>query len=381
MAYKKIIFLFSKVNIGDVANANSIFNKLLKKSNIKERVDIDVNEDFNLIADKYSSIKQKDIVFAVGEKAMGFLNYLHKNELIDKQESKIAAIIHQYDERIKEVPLDYISLPEVVIDSEEKKNIINNISSSTLTFSVPTNNPSIELLKQSYDNWNIANKPSLEHSYIIVMLPGDAPDSKNNMQFFTKESADFLFEDIKNLWINKASKHKIVIHNGPRTGRYDSNSGDISCDHESEEIDQISKYFLSLFDNSSIEYQFFNFSFKLENGAKKAISVFNQLLYISQTENKDNYFIVPGESISMLGQIPLYLEANKIIVFKPSSMNEAHESVFNSAVKHNYISYFDNNKEVITPDYYIKRDKDDVDEIVNDMLIKLDFEGVCESNG
>lgn len=376
----KIVFLYSTVNIGDEANANSIFNELSKKSSIKERFDIDVNEDFSLIATQYLALNHKDIVFAVGEKAMSFLSYLHKNGLIDKRESIVAATIHQYDDGIKKIPLDYLALPAVVLDNEEKRKVVANINSFTLTFSVPTNNPSTDILKQSYDNWNIDNKPSLENEYIIIMLPGDAPDSKNNIRYFTKQSAELLFEDIKKLWLKNSSKHKIIIHNGPRTGRYDSESGEISCNHESEEMDQVSQYFLSLFERSNIEYQFFNFYFKIENGTKTPVSVFNQLLYLSEGENKDNYFIVPGESVSMLGQIPLYLESNKVIVFKSSSMNEAHELVFNSAVEHNYVSYFDDNSEVVKPNNSKKRENDDVSEIVDDFITDLDLKGVCKED-
>ncbi len=376
MKVKKIVFLVSQINIGDMATSNSIFLTLSKEINIEQRHDLDANQDFGLIAKKYSAITNKDIVFAVGEKAMALLHYLNQNKLLDSQKSYIAASIHQYDDNIKNLPLDYIALPEIVLDSLAKKTLINSIKSSTLTFTVPTSNPSIDELKIAYDNWNIIDKPKIDNDYIIVMLPGDAPDSNNKIQYFTKQSAKLLFDNLEDLWQRSGARHKIILHNGPRTGRYDENSGELSNDHESDKLDKISEYFVNLLESSKMESKFFNFYF--ENG--KPISVFNQLLYLAQLKNQDNYFILPGESVSMLGQIPLYVNADKAIVFKSSSMNQAHELVFDSAINHHYLSYFATQGEVAVPIPPVKREHDDVWDIVHDVVEGYELVGrhICD---
>jgi hypothetical protein len=89
----------------------------------------------------------------------------------------------QYDNYIKDLPLDYLAIPESVLNTDEKKQVINKIPKVTLTFSVPTDNPTIFELKESYEKWDITNKPNLDNDYIIIMLPGDAPDSNNKIKY------------------------------------------------------------------------------------------------------------------------------------------------------------------------------------------------------
>ncbi len=378
--FSEIVFLCSSANIGDRASSQALLNEFSKKMNITKTYTIDTSKDFDLLSKEYTSISSKNFVFAVGEKSLDFLQYLNQHHLLKNDESFIAASIHQYDNNLNNLPLSYISIPEAVINTEEKKQIIYKIPASTLTFSVPTLNPNIETLKQSYDSWNIYNKPNLNDDHIIIMLPGDAPDKNNKIHYFTKNSAKQLFDDVRLLWKQSGSKHKIIVHNGPRTGKYDENSGELSSDHEEDKIDKISEYFINLLKSSEMEFSFFNFKFEVEANIKKSVSVFNQLLYIAQTSNKDNYFIIPGESVSMLNQISLYVKSDKAIVFKSSSMNEEHEIMFNSAFNHSYVSYFeDQSKRIITPEHPTKRDGDDVTQIVHDVIESFQMSGDCRS--
>ena len=161
------------------------------------------------------------------------------------------------------------------------------------------------------------------------MLPGDAPDSNNKIKYFTKNSAKELFNNIYELWKNSGSKHKIIIHNGPRTGKYDQSTGKIDSNHEDNKTDKISEYFIELLNSSKMEFSFFNFNFESDGLIKKSNSIYKQMLYIAKTKDKDNYFIIPGESVSMIGQVPLYIKSDKVILFKSTSMNQEHELVAN----------------------------------------------------
>jgi hypothetical protein len=124
---------------------------------------------------------------------------------------------------------------------------------------------------------------------------------------------------------------------------------------------------VELLKNNEVPHQFFNFAFVVSEGNKKPISVFNQLLYLAQS-NGENFFIIPGESVSMLGQIPLYMFSQKAIVFKPSSMNSDHEVIFQKAFLQNFASYFDDNGKVIFPEQNIKRAMDDSALIAHDLI-------------
>lgn len=364
---QNIVFLCSHVNIGDVDARNAIVTKLETHSVAFQKYTLDANEQYEAVVQEYKLIAKKDIIFAFGEKGAELLAKLNQDGLINNKESYLALSIHQFDNNIKSLPLDYIALPRMVVNTEEKTEAISKIPSKTLTFSVATHNPTIAELKIAYDNWNIQNKPSLDDNYIIIMLPGDAPDPAGRIRFFSKDSADNLLKDITELLHRNGNQHKIIVHNGPRTGKYrqDEDDLEVACKHLfSNQIDEISLYFLELLNKNNIDYVFYNFFF--DNN--KPVSVFHQLLYIAQTKGKDNYFILPGESTSMLGQLPLYLTGDKIIVFKASSMNEDHEKVFHLAVEHNYVSYFTENYQIVKPDLVVNRERDDADSIVLDLL-------------
>ena len=76
---------------------------------------------------------------------------------------------------------------------------------------------------------------------------------------------------------------------------------------------------------SSCKISFYPFANKLNsNGEKTAtISAHNALIYAAQYTNA--ICIVPGESTSQMGEIHQYIQDPKsIIVFSPSSQNNAH---------------------------------------------------------
>lgn len=215
------------------------------------------------------------------------------------------------------------------------------------------------------------NKPLLANKYIIVMMPGDAPDSNEKIRYFTKDSATKLFQDVYKLWEDKGKEHKIIIENSPRTGKFDPNTGALVGKHEyikgqnpEVAVDKISKYFVSLF--KDIDHQFFNFAFEIDGEQKRTISVFNPLLYLAN-QGEDNIFILPGSSVSLMAQIPLYLPTDRIILFKTSSMNEDHENIFNAAFNRNYLSYFNTNGEVVMPGVIEQRMEDDSLQIARDI--------------
>lgn len=360
----EIIILCSSTNIGDQDTKKLIIEALAKKITFSTIYEIDTNKEFSKILLDYKQLPNKKFILSFGEKSLDFLEYLNHEHLLSYS-SYIGASIHQYDYNVAKLPLSYLCIPNIVIDSEDKKSVIDKIPKSTLVSSMPTNNPSIEKLQAAYESWEIKDKPILDNNYIIVMLPGDAPDQNSNkINYFTTDSAKLLFEDLQSLWKKLGSHYKILVHNGPRTGKYDQKTGKEICKHESEtDIDLISQYFINLLESSEIEFSFFNF-YKSNN---ITYSVFNPLLYIAQL--RSNYFIVPAESVSMLGQIPLYIDPTKAIAFKSSSMNPEHQLVLKYSIEQNHISYFeDSSKEIIIPSLPKKISKQQLEENLNHIV-------------
>lgn len=374
----KILVLCSALNVGDIGHSNAVLEAMSNNHIKVEKYAIDVSKPAKAIEKEYREAVaemggEKYITFAVGEKGMDALNNLNHSKELDPKRSYTALGIHQYFETISRLPLNYISIPEATLSSQEKKDVVSKIPAKTTTFAVPTNNPTPKVLKESYDNWKALDKPPLEGKYIIVMLPGDAPDQNNKMQYYSVVSNKTLFNDVYKLWKKLGSDYKVIVQNGPRTGKHDPSTGQVACAHEYKKggdpkvaVDKISQQFIDSLRDAGVNYSFYNFAFELDGEKKKSISVANPLLYLSQ--NSDSYFVLPGESVSMVGQIPLYIESDRIIVFKPDSMNSAHRAIFDLAVEKSYISSFKDDGSVDFAKKRTKRQSDDAVDVAKDLI-------------
>lgn len=376
----KIIVLVSAVNTGDLGQVDAILHALSNEVQNIQEFRIDANKNLEEALNDYTEIIKQfyndpyHMTLVVGEKGMELLKYLSEKDALTPEKNYICLGIHRYSDNICSLPIDHVILPEATLDTFTKREIIQTIPNSSLTFAVPCKRPSIKELKNTFDHWETSNKPSLNNPYIIVMLPGDAPDMQEKMRYFTKQSAYELFQDIFQLWEKKGRKHKILVQNSPRTGKYNPENGSIICNHEhqkgnnyQETVDEVSHYFTELLEKSKVEYSFFNFSFEIDGSIKKAISVYEPLLYLAQIPNQDNIYIVPGESVSMISQVTLYLPAEKIIVFMPDSMDASHEAILNLAIKRGNISYFSKSGDVVTPLISTQRTRDDAEQIAQDI--------------
>lgn len=378
----KILILVSSINTGDFAQSEAISKAFISTHKAEYCHKIEASNNYDEAKNRFIEelglipSQEKYIILAIGEEGMKLLSTLEKERLIDYQRSYVILSIHQFFKEIKNLKLNQIVIPESTINNTFEQEVIKKIPEVTYVFAPVNTNPSEEDLEKSYEA--MINKPDLNKNYIVVMLPGDAPDGNNQIKFFTKNSAKSLFQCVRNLWLNLDKKYKILLENGPRTGKYDPETGSIASLHEyktgenpAKAIDNISKYFMSLLDENKIEYDFFNFAVEIREDKRETISYFKPLLYVARQQN--NIFVIPGASTSIIGQVPLYLYSDRIILFRPSSMNEDHENVVKTAFQKNYISYFDNNCEVVHPKEITKRDQDDLE-----IVIKNIYQGFLE---
>jgi hypothetical protein len=276
--------------------------------------------------------------------------------------------IHQMMGGMNELPITHLIIPEAALSVAPAK---PNAPHVTPIFGVPTDNPTLQELELAYKNWNISDKPALDHKWIIVMLPGDAPDTDGKMAYFTPESATDLFLRMQELWARLGKVHGVLIHNGPRTGKYDLRTGSVKCTYRGD-IDDVSKHFLELMKQSKIKHHFYPFEFLPSGTSIVGKSVYNPLLYLA-TQGKNNYFLIPGESVSFLTQVPLYVRPERGIVFFPSSINPVHHAVFEKAFEKGYLSYFSQNGAVIQPSK--PQQRHDTDTI---MVVKALMDGYAE---
>lgn len=371
---KSIILLYSLVNVGDVSHGTVLAEKLKQAVPGLEVTLIDANLSANDLEAEYNKIQTKltpqdSMVLAIGEKGLSALSILNQAKYFENSKVPLGASVHMYFDTIQSLPLNFLAIPE----TESKKGTFKHIPNTTFTLTVPSKNPSLNELKTAYEKWEPMKKPPADGSYIVVMLPGDAIDGKE-MKFFTQSSAKKLAENVIALRKQHGEKYVVIVQNSPRTGKHNPKNGEIICSHEYKKgsdpnvaIDEVSQYFIELLNQDNVPNYFFNFAFEQEDdNKKKALSVFNPLLYLAQVQ-QDNYFIVPGESTTMLGQVPLYLKPSQVIIFKPNSMNASHEAIFEVLKNRGHLSYFSDDS-VTAPKHPVQLKSDDTSVVVDNLL-------------
>jgi hypothetical protein len=389
--FAKVLVLVSLANTGEANQAKALLSALADKTNIETIRNIDVNS--NNFKEEYaelSGILKSEgpyLTLVIGEVA------INRAPQLDIENTYILLGSHQYVNKIKELPFDHLTLPEAAKVTAEHalSELMRRRNDALYTFTPNTLNitlPDSEL-QELYYNWNDDKKPALNGKYIIVTLPGDAPnplmldENGNPKQIpFTISSATKLFKYVQNLHHELGGEHDIIVQNSPRTGKYNEDGTRIVCTHkynkgETPMLDRVSKHFIDLLQGAGLSYRFYNFAIEVEdmgNGKAKetTISHYNQLIYIAK-QSAENRFILPGESSSMYTDIPYYLKPEQIIVYKPNSMNKTHTVSFDLAFKKGYLTYFDEEGRVQPPATLNKKVKNDDAELVAANVIQ-DFE-------
>ncbi|MGY3803288.1 hypothetical protein ACWNT8_04395 [Pigmentibacter ruber] len=382
----KLILLYSFSQAGDAAHIQSLEKELSSKLENKEIYSINANESKmkiikelkDIVNRKESNIKfQKEtkyLLLTAGEKGGEALEAI-SDELLDNN-YYIYWGMHQYSAKIKDykkLKLDHLQIPEASLNNIEKIESVKDIPNVSKTITVPNINPTIKELQNSYDKWNYNKQFDLKKNYITVLLPGDAPDSNNKIHFFSKESAYNLFRNVQNIWKKSNSKKTVIVQNGPRTGKYDPKTGAVICLHEyktgesrKNAVDKVSEYFVSLLNKNKIPFVFFNFSFEINGKQRIKHSSFDPILFLSYKTK--SIFIFPGESVSLIGQLPFYLNPENVIAFYSSSMNEEHKLTLEAAYKNGYLSKFNAKGEIEYPEKPTKLLMDDTTKVANDIL-------------
>lgn len=360
-----VLFVYSTTHMGDVGHVKALCEHLPEHI-VTHHVDVS-KENWQQDFEKQTPKENKFIMYAVGEKGLQAASTLNLN----RKRTFVAVSIHQYMKEVAALKPHYLALPLGTAPPNADE-VLTSIPHVVRTFSVPTHNPSMQEIDKAYSEWN--SKPNVPEPYIIVLLPGDAPDSDETMQCFTRASADDLAQNIIKLWRDLGQKHSILIHNGPRTGKHDPQTKRVVCTHTYREgenpgsaEDAISQHFVGMLRDQSIPCHFYNFSFiEKKDGTKQAQSVLSPLLYLTYQENC--FFVLPGESVSMLGQMPLYVPGKRLIVFKPSSMNACHQAVCDAAYKQGYVSLFLTNGERSMSERRDLRIGDDAADVASKLL-------------
>lgn len=379
----KVLLLASIINIGDMSNAEQTL-RIIKDKAQPEKVifaTVDASLAPEALVKAFAAKAQNTVdcflLIAISDNGIKALKTLMSHNMI-RDNMYVYWSGHQLFDDLKHpaaLGIEHILLPSFTINDEALSKLRLEVKHVDTVFGVPTKNTSLSELERTYHQWNVGQfgpKPDLNKKYIIVMLPGDAPDIDGKIKLFTKNSAKSLFDHVSALYTNIGSNVEILIHNGPRTGRHNPEDvSSIACNHEYEKgmkppVDDISQYFVSLLQNSGISHQFLNFGFEVKNGKKRASSVSDALIYIATYT--DSYYILPAESVSQISQLTLYIDPSRLIAFEPDSMNNEHDRLLDEAFAAGYLSKFGRAGNVISPERGVLRTSDDVVQVLANVL-------------
>ena len=357
------VFIVKKEG-GDLDHARAISRAL----NLTNNIYIYPNED---ILDFCPAAK---LIISVGSMALKFLRNLDNlsnmcvywgAHQLTKDDKDALAEIGSY--------INVIALPAGVVESYG--DFLKNFAQITFvkTIAVPTLQLSNQELWDSYNGlYKQYPRINLDKNYIIVSLPGDAPDSNDNWKEFDEQSVEDLSDMVQYVWSQQTKivgDVIILVENSRRTGR------SLGFDHKyykdidesiDESIDNRSAFFISLLEKKGIKCQFYPFAFQVNSeGEVIAVVSAHKALIYTAIETQAIY-IVPGESTTQMGEIPQYIkDPERVIVFSPSSQNDAHKASMWESYNAGFISIWNDTK-TFSPVFISEEERySDVDKVVD----------------
>jgi hypothetical protein len=299
------------------------------------------------------------VIISVGSPALKCLKKLFESQ--DLSRACIYWGAHQIVEA-DEATLKRLSSQIDVIAVAQEFNFISEGAHLIKMFGVPTVKLGTKQIKAAYDAldsnraYDVGNKGyyeaiDLAKHYIIVSLPGDAPDERGVWQKFDQKSVDDLVQKTVALW-NQAQDALVLVQNGPRTGKLaecELNSTLSRCTHTflqdiDEAVDGTSEYFVAELKASSVPVQFYPYA-RFNN---ITVSAHNALIYTALQTGAT--FIVPGESTSQIKEMTQYInDPQRLLVFSPSSQNNGHKKTVDEAYRLGLVSVWGDDGAIQVP--------------------------------
>ena len=319
--------------VGDDNNVRGITQSLKDKgfNNVQYEVVIQKSPDgkYSLDNEKIYAIQntldqQNTLVVAAGLDGIDALAQLKKGEgnifvwsghqITSKLESNMDG-------------LNAIVVPESAVNESVKEELGKRKIKLIKTVGVPHNKSTEEVIK-AYEAWDKPNMPA-DQKFLLVSLPGDAPDASGTMHYYTKESAEKLGSQLGN--IARDNNMLMLVTNGPRTGQYDPDTAKKLQTHGKDDpIDAVSAAFLAgaqqKLDSTKIIFADFKFGVP---------SMFNAFLG-AVLENPDSIAVIGGDSTSQVTEATNLLKPDQVYVVRNEAMNEGHHSHIDHVMSRRY---------------------------------------------
>ncbi|MCE2716632.1 MAG: hypothetical protein ACK4V2_07480 [Pseudomonadota bacterium] len=308
-----IYAVYDKSKVGEMAMINALVNEIasnypeinvIEKPNAKIQ-DLDLNKPCSIITAGQFGIS------------------LAKSEV--PQHVKVLLCVHQWFDSMKSLHNIYITMPQHTIDEK-----IQHIAQQNHLTLLPTlgvlHTMSFEALEKED-----ASAVRLNDAKVGVILAGDAELPNGGWKTFSTRNAKKLAEEIAEF--QKRTGYKLLITNGPRTGRAPNA-------HKNSKLDFVSNAFLRVLKDKGLEkdkdFEFFDFQFGQPSALKAVIKIIQA--------NK-GFMIVPGESTSSISEILSVLPA---AIYNNDAMNAMHKVFVDQLVQANLTTSWPQTPDAIT---------------------------------
>ena len=341
-------FVGDKDQILGICNALCALNSKVEVTTIpvtdSEAVAANVcNEIESALCKSGSVSKTRFILLSSGNYGVTLIKYL-KTKKTNLKQIVTCYTTHQITSRSAELVgfADLMAIPNHAIEPQFEEKIKNSTTNLVATIGV-THNTSEEMILSAYEK--AKDQIKVNPPYLVVVLGGDAPQPNGNMRFYSSQEA----EKLADLIANKAkSEHLgILVLNGPRTGKFDSNTGKLSLGvHENGFIDAVTSSFIKTLERQNlvdgIDFKLFDFQFKQPS---MKMAVYGALKKFS------GKMFVAGESTSMVSEATSLFDPSQVVIFKNGAMNENH-------LKHAQSEYENNRASILNEDMSFDMIKD-----------------------
>ncbi len=347
-----IIRLENGTNVGDNAAAEEIHNKLkqlYKNTKVTNIVfDAGTKEKPTDAKTFFKNIKidsnTKYVVISGG--CIPIHALIEAKKIIGNKSLTLLAA-HQSSSELGEAQeyIDKIALP--IVDKfkpKDKSKLISTLGVASLM----TKQDIVDAYKIKKENII-----SSDNGYIMAVMGGDATNPEKKVQHYTHKEATKLADHLTEAF-SKANGRKLLITNGPRTGKHtpeteeitENHKGDTSLDHCSQALlDRLKENGLC----DGVDFQFSDFRF-LEKGVDSAYQSFLG----AAASSSESEVLIAGESTSMLS------DCNQIGIlptaFNNAAMNPNHTNFATMLNNNRMITYLDKDFQPIskTDEFKIK---------------------------
>lgn len=274
---------------------------------------------------KVDLLTQGDVVFVSGSHGLLLTQVIKQNN----STHQVFWSGHQYFAELRSIEHlpDLVALPQTALSDDQKRSLEEK-THLMITSGVAHCVHETTVEKDHTQFKGVLPDLLMFPQQVGIILAGDAPEPTGQMKYFTEEDAREQACQISRYLITRGYDQEdtaIMITNGPRTGKYSSDTGSVlSPDpHRSGQMDSVSKAFIEIFAKTIHYSKLFVYDFQfaaLINSPSAYKPMIKQV-----TDSESGLWFVPSESTSMVTESSFLLEKGKqVVIYHPSSENSVH---------------------------------------------------------